>query len=45
MVLEKLSEGVLDLERWKKGGEKVIQVKKKKKAKNKTADARCAWEQ
>lgn len=40
MVLEKLSEGALDLERQKKGGEKVIQVKKNQ---NKIADARCAW--
>lgn len=38
MVLEKLSEGVLDLERWKKGGENVIQVKKKK---SKKQNSRC----
>lgn len=38
MVLEKLSEGALDLERWKKGGEKVIWVEKKK---SKKQNSRC----
>lgn len=40
MVLEKLSEGALDLERSRREGRKSSRVKTKQ---NKIADARCAW--
>lgn len=40
VVLEKLSEGALDLERSRREGKKSSRLKK---THNKIADARCAW--